>query len=155
MSAKSKFIFDETKLKPGQREAAALLVEAEFTPRESRKHKEEIAEEVGITRMTLYRWENNDANFIAYKNYLASDVMDSHLPLVYARLIGIINQGNAKGIELFLKRIGDLDTKSEVTVRDGGQELSYEDRRKELLARLGADLPEGAITDLAKSKDGE
>lgn len=148
MSAKSKFIFDETKLKPGQREAAALLVEAEFTPRDKRKTKEEIADEVGCARMTLYRWEAQDPNFIAYKNFLASDVMDSHLPLVYARLIGIINQGNAKGIELFLKRIGDLDSKSEVVVRnDDEDKQDYEERRKELLARIGQT---GALEELTK-----
>lgn len=135
--ASKKFIFDESKFRPGQRIAAMLLAEREFMPKDERKTDEQIAEEAGVTRMTVYLWRTQDPNFIAYKNYLASDMMDSHLPLVYAKLIGIIKQGNAKGIEMFLKRMGDLDSKSEVTVREGASEdMTVEERKAELLKRL-------------------
>lgn len=138
MSAKGRFIFDESKLRPGQRIAALLLVEREFGAKADRKTKEEIATEAGVTRMGMHKWETQDPNFIAYKNYLAAEVMDSHLPLVYGKLIGIIKQGNAKGIEMFLKRMGDLDSKQEVVLRQGEDEMSFEERKAELLARLNA-----------------
>lgn len=137
-SNKSRYVFDESKFTPGQRLAAYLLAEREFLPKEQRKTYDEIAEEAGVTMRTVMKWNNHDPNFINYKNYLASDMMDSYLPLVYSKLIGVIQQGNVKGIEIFLKRIGDLDTKQEVVLRDGGQEKSVEERKQELLQRIQA-----------------
>lgn len=135
MRNKQNFKFDESKLLQGQREAAIALIEQEFTPKAQRKTKEALAEELGISRKTLYNWDTRDTNFINYKNYLASDFMDSHLSLVYRKLIESIERGSVKGIELYLKRIGDLDQHSEVTLRQDG-ELSLEERKQALLARL-------------------
>ena len=139
MSAKHRFNFDETKFRPGQQRAALLLVERDFAPRDERKTLQEIAEEVGITRQGIHKWNTQDPNFIAYKNYLASEFMDTHLSLVYSKLIDVVKAENTKGIELFLKRIGDLDTKSEVTLNDNRSEESFEDRKAALLERLGSD----------------
>lgn len=153
MSAKHKFIYDETKFRPGQRKAGLLLAEYEFSPKEIRKDKEEIAEECGISRMTLYRWERQDPNFIKYKNYLVSEMMDSHLGAVYKRLLDVImDDGNTKGMEMFLKRIGDLDSKQDVTIRQGEDEMSAEERKKELLDRLGLQ-EKGEEGDAEEGKD--
>lgn len=132
------FMFDEARFKPRQREAALALVEREFVDKKARKTKGEIAEEFGITTMTLWRWENNDANFIAYKNHLASEFMDSHLPFVYSQLIQVIRDGNTKGIELFLKRIGDLDTKTDLTINRSRDDETQEERLAKLQERLKA-----------------
>jgi transcriptional regulator with XRE-family HTH domain len=132
-----RFHFDETKLKPGQKEAAVMLVEYEFTEKAERKTKEQIAEEVGVSRMTLHRWETRDENFINYKNYVASQFANTYLPFVYKKLIEGISRGSMKGIELFLKRIGDLDDKTEITIDDKRGDKSFEERKAELLARLG------------------
>lgn len=138
-----RFTYDDTKFKPKQREVALALVEREFSDRKGRKTKNVIAEENGITTMTLWRWENEDANFIAYKNHLASDFMDSKLPFVYARLIDVIGEGNTKGMELFLKRIGDLDTKGELTINSNAKDETPEERIARLTERLkDADGPE-------------
>ena len=133
-----RFQFDESKLKPKQKEAAVMLVEYEFTDKSERKTKEQIAEELGITRMTLYRWETGDENFINYKNYVASQFVNTHLPFVYKKLLEGIARGSMKGIELFLKRIGDLDDKTEITIEDKRNEQSFEERKAALLARLNA-----------------
>lgn len=132
----ARFKFDESKLRPGQRIAAMLLVEREFSPKDERRTKISIAEEVGVTPQGMGKWEREDANFIAYKNSLSATVMDSHLPLVYSKLLGIINQGNAKGIEMFLKRIGDLDSKQEVTITTSSDDMTFEERKAALEARL-------------------
>ncbi|WP_141431914.1 phBC6A51 family helix-turn-helix protein [Bacillus sp. 03113] len=132
----ARFEFKEHLLREGQRLAAQLLVEYEFTPKGDRKTKEEIAEEAGISRMQLHRWDTTDENFIAYKNYLASRVVDSQLSLVYSKLIDGIKNGSMKGIELYLKRIGDLNDKSEVTINTTGGDESFEDRKAALLERL-------------------
>jgi transcriptional regulator with XRE-family HTH domain len=133
-----RFQFDETKLKPGQKEAAVMLVEYEFTDKAERKTKEQIAEEVGVSRMTLHRWETSDENFINYKNYVASQYANTYLPFVYKKLIEGIARGSMKGIELFLKRIGDLDDRTEVTIEDKRNDQSFEERKAALLARLNA-----------------
>lgn len=139
MATKRIFLFDETKFRPGQQKAALLLTERDFLSKDERKSLEEIAQECGVTRVTLWNWTTKDSNFIAYKNYLASEMMDSQLSFVYSKLMDIIGEGNAKGIEMFLKRIGDLDTRTDVTVNDNRQESdqSFEERRAELMKRLG------------------
>lgn len=138
MSAKHTFKYDESKFLPKQREAAIALVEYEFRPKGERKTKEQIAESLGITRMTLYNWDSKDANFIAYKNYLASEFMDSSLAFVYKKLLESIDRGSVRGMELYLKRIGDLAEQNEITIKTEGDSKSFEQRQAELLARLGA-----------------
>lgn len=132
------FKYDETRFKPKQREAALALVEREFADKKARKTKQEIADDCDTTMMTLWRWENHDANFIAYKNHLASEFMDSRLAFVYGKLLDVIEGGNTKGIELFLKRIGDLDTKTDITVNQQKDDESQEERLAKLKARLEA-----------------
>lgn len=135
MANKHNFKYDESKFKPKQREAAIALVEYEFTPKAQRKTKGEIADELGVTRMCLYNWDTKDANFIAYKNYLASEFMDSHLAFVYKKLIESIEKGSTRGIELYLKRIGDLDQNSEITIKQEG-DVSFEERKRALQERI-------------------
>lgn len=132
--------FDESKLRPKQREAALALVEREFAPKDERKKFTEIAEELGVTRMTIYNWNNRDRNFIEYKNFLAADFFDSYLPFVYKKLIDGINNGSMRGIELYLKRRGDLDSRSELSVStSGGDDMTFEERKAALLERLQED----------------
>lgn len=142
MSAKHTFKFDENKFRPKQREAALALVEYEFTPKGQRKTMEEIATELGITRKTIHSWNTKDPNFIAYKNYLASDFMDSSLAFVYKKLLESIDRGSVRGMELYLKRIGDLADQSEITIKQEGSNQSFEERQAELLARLAGEAKE-------------
>lgn len=135
MSNKHNFKYDESKFLPKQREAAIALVEYEFTPKGQRKTKEAIAEELGVSRKTLHNWDTKDSNFINYKNYLASEFMDSHLALVYKKLIDSIERGSVRGIEVYLKRIGDLDTHTEVTINNGS-DLSFEERKAAIMERI-------------------
>lgn len=132
------FGYDETKFKQGQRLAGILLVEYEFANKDERRTKQDIADEVGVARKTLHQWDTKDANFIAYKNALASDYLNSHLAFVYRKLLEGIDKGSMKGMEIFLKRIGDLDSKSEVTINNGsGSDQSFDERKAALLERLG------------------
>lgn len=133
------FNYDEARFQPKQREAAIALVEYEFTPKGERKTKQEIADELGVTRKTLYNWDTQDANFISYKNHLAAQFADSSLAFVYKKLIESIERGSVRGIETYLKRIGDLDIKQEVTINNGSDDKSLEERKAEILSRLGND----------------
>lgn len=134
---RGRFAYDETRFKPNQKQAAALLVEYENTPYKERQTLEEIAEEVGVTRRTLHNWNTKDQNFIAYKNSIAADYLDTQLAFVYAKLLDGIGNGSMKGIELFMRRFGDLDSRSEVTIRDNGGEQTQEERLEALKERLG------------------
>ena len=131
------FEYDETKFKPLQREAALALVEYEFTPKAQRKTKQEIADELGITRQCLHKWDTQDKNFIAYKNSIAADFTDSHTAFVYKKLLDSIDRGSVRGIELFMKRLGDLADQQELTIKTDGNDKSFEERRAELMKRLG------------------
>lgn len=132
------FKYDEARFKPKQREVALALVEREFADKKVRKTQQEIAEENGITVMTMWRWNNQDVNFISYKNHLAAQFMDSRLALVYTKLIEAVEGGNTKAMELFLKRVGDLDTKGELTVLKGNDDETQEERLAKLKERLEA-----------------
>lgn len=134
-----RYKYDESKFKPGQREAAIALVEYEFTPKGERKTKQQIADEIGISRMQLYNWDTKDENFIAYKNHIASNFVDSHLAFVHKKLIDAIDQGSVRAIDLFYKRMGELTDQQEITIKDGKDDASFEERKAELLARLGVD----------------
>src|SRR5699024_9947926 len=136
MANRERYGFDETKFKPKQREAALALVEKEFTDKGHRKSNQQIADELGITRMTLYNWNNKDRNFIRYKRYLSDDFMDSQVAFVYSKLLDSIDKGSVRGIELFMKRMGDLANKQEISFSTQGENQSFEDRRKELMERL-------------------
>lgn len=152
------FPFDETKFKPNQREAAIKLIEREFAPKDEKKSKTQIAEELGISRMTLHNWETRDSNFKEYRNYLAQDFVNGYLPFVYSKLIEGIDKGSMRGIELYLKRIGDLDSRSEVTINNAdGSEKTHDERKAELLQRLkgeaGGEAPEATEGDTPSTKD--
>lgn len=131
-----RFAFDETRFKPNQKKAAIALVEYENTPFKERKTLEEIAEECDISRRTLHNWNTKDQNFIAYKNSIAADFLDTQLAFVYSKLLDGIDHGSMKGIELFMRRIGDLDSRSEVTIRDDGGSQSQEERIEALKERM-------------------
>lgn len=136
------FEYDETKFKPLQREAAIALVEYEFTPKGQRKTKQEIADEIGITRQGLHKWDTQDKNFIAYKNSLAADFTDSNTAFVYSKLIDSIGRGSVRGIELFMKRIGDLADQQELTIKQEGN-MTFEERREDLMKRLQEEATKG------------
>lgn len=133
--------FDESKLKQGQRRAAMLMVEYEFEKDASKRMtQQEIADEVGVHRCTIHDWNKHDPNFIEYKNYLAATAMNAYLPFVYRKLLDGINHGSMKGIELFLKRIGDMDNRSEITINESNNDMSMEERQKEIIKRLQLDM---------------
>lgn len=135
-TARSRFKFDETRFHPGQREAAIEMVEYEFSGTKERKKLQDIADQVGISRRQLHTWNTQDQNFIAYKNSIASDHLDSHLAFVYRKLLDGIADGSMKGIETYMKRIGDLDSRTEVTLRDNGDDLTQDERLTALKERI-------------------
>lgn len=140
--------YDPTKLKPGQREAAVLLMEYQFKElggeRRFNSH-EEIAEHLGITRMTLYRWRTQDENFIALVNELGEKYMETKQNEVYNALVKGAVDGDNKKIEMFLKNRGLLQDRLEVTDERSGNDL--DERTEELERRMRDLLGESEQTD--------
>lgn len=145
MAERRRYKFDETKFKDGQKLAAIALVEREFTPKSERKTMEQIAEELGVARMTIYNWNTKDDNFIEYKKYLSAQTLDTHMPMVYARLLETIDKRySVRAMELFMKRAGDLTDNSEITIKSGDEgDKSADERLEELKKRLNLPEAEG------------
>lgn len=106
----------EAKLEGRKVQAARMCVEREFAAQEDRKTTEEIAQEVGVSRIALWKWRTQDPDFIEYMNLLADTYLSSYRSFVYKQLLKTISgeQPSVKGIDLFFRRHGLITEKHEV-----------------------------------------
>jgi hypothetical protein len=132
MSAKKRQL--EAKLSPKQRQAALLLVEREFTPNDQRKTLDEIASEVGLSVRGLYKWRNENADFIEYTNLIADEFLSANRAEVYGQLMKLISgsQPSVKAIDLFMRRFGLLTEKQVVETREAGSGTTPDAIAKEI-----------------------
>lgn len=134
----------EARLEGRQIRAALLCVEREFAPEEERKSFDEIAEEIGVSRMTMYRWRTGNRAFIDYVNHIADDFLASERALVYRQLMKTITgpQPSVKGIDLYFKRHGLITQQVAVESKDATSTRSNEEITQELeeLDELLADV---------------
>jgi AcrR family transcriptional regulator len=103
-----KNVIDYSSFKRDQLEAARLMSDPD-----ERLTNAEIAERVGVSERTIYRWKE-DADFIALLNDLADKHMDSFLAEAYRQLQTSARRGSVKALELILKRQGKLIERREV-----------------------------------------
>jgi transcriptional regulator with XRE-family HTH domain len=108
----------EAQLKPQQMMAAQKYVEngwAEVIPESGgKKTMQELADDIGIARSTLYEWLKEEA-FTEYVNYLSDQQLDAMRTKANVALIKLIDGGNnglpsVKALDLFYKRHGLLTT---------------------------------------------
>ncbi|UTR05154.1 phBC6A51 family helix-turn-helix protein [Alkalihalobacillus sp. LMS6] len=125
-----------------QRLAALLVVEKELAPTEMQKTHDQIAEQVGVTRNTIYEWRTQNPDYIAYSAILADEFFKSHLTTVYKQHMKLIDatQPSTKAIELWYRKHGMLTDKTVVEEIDSRAD-SNEDIEKET-AELEAQLNE-------------
>ncbi|PRO41430.1 phBC6A51 family helix-turn-helix protein [Bacillus sp. LLTC93] len=108
----------EAQLSFEKRKAAQACALNEIMPEGGeKKTQEQLAEELGMSRMGLYRWRTQDPTFIEYMNLLADDMLSSHRSEVYGQLMKLIKgpQPSVKAIDLFMKRYGLLTEKQIIT----------------------------------------
>lgn len=124
-----------------QAQAAVKLVENSFAGRE-RKTLEEIAEEIGISRTTLWTW-SNDVNFIRYKEALADQLLRDNIDLANGQLLALIRGDftanktpSIKALELFYKLSGKLVDKKEIITSVDKPRVSQSEV-EQTLAELG------------------
>lgn len=92
----------------GQRRAAEIFATNDI-------HKmtiEQIAEEVGVTPRTIYRWKQDPA-LVEYQNQIAEQVMEDFLAETYNELRKLVRSGRSdhaklKAVEIVLKNHGKL-----------------------------------------------
>lgn len=124
----------EAKLDGRQRKAALLCVQREFTPEEERMGFDQIAEEVGVSRNTLYEWRTQKRPFIDYVNILADEHLEEKRALVYRQLMKLIegSQPSVKAIDLYMRRHGLLTERQVIETKDSGAGRSNDDISAEL-----------------------
>jgi DNA-binding MurR/RpiR family transcriptional regulator len=132
----------EAKLTAQQRKAALMLVENELADNTVSLSQDEIAEEVGVSRNTLFRWRTQNDDFRDYKNLLSDDFLSEQRTFVYKQLMKLIggSQPSVKALDLYLRRHGLL-TDRVVTEDTTGNTNTNEDIAKET-AELDALLNE-------------
>lgn len=115
-------------LTPQQQNAAQFLVENEFRSKldGGKRNLDEIGEEVGVTRQTLWAWKKEPI-FIAYMAHLSDRHLDSQRALVDGQLMRLIegtsNNGNAaiKALELWYRLNNRLVERSVIEHTDGSK----------------------------------
>lgn len=124
----------EARLEGRQLKAALLCVEREFAPEEERKSFDEIAEEVGVSRQSLFKWRTQNRAFIEYVNHIADDFLASERALVYRQLMKTINgpQPSIKAIDLYFKRHGLITQNIAVETKDASEARTNEEIAQEL-----------------------
>lgn len=131
----------KNKLNAQQRRCAEILASNDI-------HKltmDGVAEEVGISRATLYRWKMDRA-FIDYMNEVAEKLMDEFIHEAYTMLkdmarMSASDQARLKALELALKNRGKLTDKQTVdlNVRDDRTIDVIEDEIEDIRRRLSGD----------------
>ncbi|QWI73291.1 hypothetical protein ER45_030530 (plasmid) [Bacillus mycoides] len=128
----------EARLNLTQRQAALMLVENEMGDGE-RRTQEQIAEELGITRMCLYKWRTQNKAFIDYKNMISDEFFAEKRDFVYRQMFKLIGgaQPSVRAIDLYLRRHGLL-TEKHVVEEVGGDNARTADALSAELAEIKA-----------------
>lgn len=124
----------EAKLEARQIRAALMCVEREFAAEDERKGFDEIADDVGVSRQSLYKWRTQNRTFIDYVNLIADEMLESERAFVYRQLMKTISgpQPSIKGIDLYFKRHGLITNQIAVETKDAGGAKTNEDISAEI-----------------------
>ncbi|HGN6580721.1 TPA: phBC6A51 family helix-turn-helix protein [Bacillus cereus] len=103
------------KLTAKQIQAAYLLVENELmeSNNEEKRTQDEMANELGINRTTLWEWRTKSQDFIAFKSEVADSFLAEKREQVYSKLMHLIlgPQPSVKAMQLYMQRFGLLTDK--------------------------------------------
>jgi DNA-directed RNA polymerase specialized sigma subunit len=136
----------EAQLTVQQRKAAQLLVANEWGELLSedgrKKSMQEVAEEIGIARSTLYEWKAQE-HFIDYVNYLTDINLRGMQSEVNVALVKAIRGGNnglpsVKALDLYMRRFALLSDRT--IVEDRRDEIASNRKTDEEIRREIAEL---------------
>jgi AcrR family transcriptional regulator len=105
----------KNKLTASQRQCAEILATNDIHG----MTLQEIADEVGVSLRTIYRWKN-DREFIAYQNSIADTAMEDFLTEAYTKLKHLLREGKSEktqleALKLVLQNRGKLKDSHEHT----------------------------------------
>jgi AcrR family transcriptional regulator len=97
---------------------------------------DEVAERVGVTPRTIYRWKQ-DRDFIAYQNSVAEVAMEDAIAEAYTELKNLLRHGNSEktkleALKLILQNRGKLKDTHEHT-HEVKQTQSLDDLEAEII----------------------
>lgn len=121
-----------------QQRAVYMLIENEMLSRTDPDYKtqEEIAEEVGVDRATLWRWRKQNQAFIEFKKEVAKDYLGDAVGVFTKQLIASMKGTNGapsqKALDLYAKMMGFIKNEHSIEVTKGGR--SEADLEAELAA---------------------
>lgn len=118
------------KLTVKQQKAAYALLDNEMAATADRKNQEALAEELGIERMTLYRWRTQNQTFIEYKKEIAKDYLSDAVGIFAKQLIrsmeGTNGAPSSKALDLYAKIMGFVKSEHSVEITQGGGKTNEE-----------------------------
>lgn len=133
-----------------QQQAVYALLDNEMLPYKKRKTQDELADELGVNRATLYRWRKQNQAFIEFKKEVAKDYLGDEVGLFAKSLIDSMKGTNGapsqKALDLYAKMMGFIKNEHAVEISKGNARTD-EELAKEL-EELDAMLDE-------MSKEGE
>jgi len=80
-----------------------------------KKTLEQIGEEIGVARSTIWRWHQN-SDFVGWINNQGFEMLKSSLNGVYRALVRKAESGDVQAIKLYLENIGEFVEKQEMTI---------------------------------------
>lgn len=108
-----------TKLNEKQIAAIAILAQ----PKRGGLTYEQVAEEVGIARSTLFEWKKQDVFHNALKAEIVRNTAD-RLPEVFSSMVdNIIDTGNAAAFRTLVQMHGLLTDKIEIDAKGNGADV--------------------------------
>lgn len=124
------------KLTLQQQKAAFLLIDNETKPVKEQRSQDDIAEEIGIARMTLYNWRTKNQTFIEYKKEIAKDFLGDAVG-VWANAIiqsmrGTNGAPSQKALDLYAKLMGFIQDQKRIEITDGNDTRSDEEIKRQL-----------------------
>lgn len=145
----------ESQLSPQQKKAAQLIVSNDWgtlIDGGKKKTMQELADEIGIARSTLFEWKALEA-FGEYVNYLTDQELAGVRTEVYTQLLKAIRGGpngipSVKALELYMRRFGMLTDRTVVEdTRDAvDSRRKTDDEIRKDIAELDA-LVSGAVAE--------
>lgn len=130
---------DYSKYSNEQLEAARL-----FANPESRLTNKGVADHVGVSERTIYRWRE-DREFLDLINDLADKYIDAELGTIYRMLMQQVKTGSVKAIEIALKRAGKLKEIREVSQDIQLEVQAIEGKSNEQLLKEIAEMERKAL----------
>ena len=150
--AKSRRDLLSEQLEERQQRAVYLLIESEMLPKTDPEYKtqEEIAQEVGVDRATLWRWRKQNQAFIEFRKEVAKDYLGDAVGIFAKQLVASMQGTNGapsqKALDLYAKMMGFVKNDHTIEVTKGGR--STEDLQTEL------DALDEQLAELSKDKEG-